>query len=76
MTTVPDSYDIVMSKRYEFKFPVTRDMSPITIVGVENGSETASENAMWHYNDARAHDGLRPVQWLPRGTEIKRLTDV
>lgn len=30
--------------------------------------ETAYEEALWHYNNALAHDGFPPVKELPKGT--------
>jgi hypothetical protein len=29
--------------------------------------ETKEQNALWHFNSARMHDGLLPLQKLPKG---------
>ena len=53
---------------YIVNFPVTRKMSPIQFVVSDKPFETWREEALWHYNHARAHDGLPPVKIFPRGT--------
>ena len=53
---------------YIVSFPATRFMSPIQFVVSDKPFETWREEALWHYNHARAHDGLPPVEDLPVGT--------
>ena len=35
-------------------------------------TETKEEEALWHLNSMRDHDGLRPLRKLPRGFIFKR----
>lgn len=53
---------------YVVKIPLTRSMSPIQFIVSDKPSESWYEEALWHYNHARAHDGLFPVKALPKGT--------
>jgi hypothetical protein len=57
-----------MSKKYTCKVPTTRLMSSFSTVCEANSQETKEENALWDYNNARAHDGLPPLEKLPAGT--------
>lgn len=34
--------------------------------------ETPAQAALWHYNNARAREGLPPVSRMPRGTTYAR----
>lgn len=52
---------------YTAKFPVTYDMSPISYTVRASSMETKEENALWHYNRSREHDGLPPLEELPSG---------
>ena len=51
-----------------YAIPATATQGACTIVGTASLMETARENALWQYNDMRAHDGLDPVVSLPPGT--------
>jgi hypothetical protein len=49
-------------------FPVTHDLGPCKYTVQNNPMESKEEQALWHYNNARSHDGLPPVDELPEGT--------
>ena len=53
---------------YEVKIPLTKEMSPVQFVVSDKPSESWYEEALWYYNHARAHDGLKPLKALPKGT--------
>ena len=55
-----------------YKIPATATQGACTITGTESMMETARDNALWQYNDGRAHDGLAPVSALPPGTVTLR----
>lgn len=62
--------------KYIAKFPITAYMSPISYVVTDDShSESKEENALWHYNKSREHDGLRPLEHLPRGTTFTRMEE-
>lgn len=52
---------------YKAEFPLCDDMSPITYNVRGSGMETKEQEALWHYNHSRAHDGLPPLDELPDG---------
>jgi hypothetical protein len=54
--------------KYLAKFPVTMKMSPISFTVSDKSMETKEEEALWHYNRARDHDGLPPLKRCPDGT--------
>lgn len=55
--------------KFKVSFPLTKMMSPISyIVSDASRSESKEEAALWHYNNSRSHDGLRPLDELPYGT--------
>lgn len=45
-------------------------MSPIDYIVRSSPMETLEENALWHYNKSREHDGLPPIDYLPDGTKF------
>lgn len=57
-----------MKEKVQYRIPPTREMGSCSIVGTGSAVETARENALWHYNRAREHDGLPPVRSMPAGT--------
>lgn len=59
-----------MKRTYLCKIPMTDHMSPIDYVVSETTMETKEENALWYYNNSRGHDGLPPIESLPRGTRF------
>lgn len=46
-------------------------MSPIDYVVRDLLMETKEQQALWHYNRSRDHDGLPPLTELPRGVTFK-----
>lgn len=55
--------------KFKVSFPNTKMMSPVSyIVSDDSRSESKEEAALWHYNNSRSHDGLRPLDELPLGT--------
>lgn len=44
-----------------------------TCIATDSNMETAKENALWSYNSARAHDGIKPLDALPKGTKMIRI---
>jgi len=50
-------------------------MSPIDYVVKESVMETMEENALWHYNSSRAHDGLQPLKHLPSGVTFSPIQE-
>jgi hypothetical protein len=60
---------------YNARFPVTHDMSPISYIVREYRYETKEENALWHYNKSREHDGLEPLKNLPRKVKFEPIWD-
>jgi len=54
-------------------FPVTYNMSPIDYVVSDKPMESKEEEALWHYNKSREHDGLKPLAELPYGVEFRPL---
>ena len=58
-------------QKYRAVFPVTRDMSPIDYVVSDKASESREEEALWHYNRSREHDGLQPLRQLPPGVKFE-----
>jgi hypothetical protein len=59
--------------KYKAHFPITVQMSPIDYVVSEKPMESKEEEALWHYNRSRAHDGLRPLHELPEGVRFELL---
>ena len=54
-------------------FPLRWNMSPIDYVCEPSQNETIEENALWHYNKSREHDGLISLSEIPKGTVFKRI---
>ncbi len=46
-------------------------MSPISYVVSGSYMETKEEEALWYYNKSREHDGLPPLDKLPKGTTFE-----
>jgi hypothetical protein len=62
--------------KYKATFPFVDDMGNVPSVVVEDKyTETKEEEALWHLNKCREHDGLRPRKHLPRGTKFVRVSD-
>jgi hypothetical protein len=60
-------------KRYKVTFPVTKNMSPISYTVTDKPMETKEEEALWHYNRSREHDGLYPLRRLPVGVKFEEI---
>lgn len=41
---------------------------------VNNRTEPKHKDALWQVNSARAHDGLAPLQRMPKGTKYTPVT--
>jgi hypothetical protein len=57
-------------KTYKITTPNTMQISSHTFTHKGTKAEALSY-ALWAYNSARAHDGLEPLEKLPRGTVCK-----
>lgn len=53
--------------KYRLSVPPTNEQGSYNII-ITVTNETKSAAALWHYNSARAHDGLEPVKRMPKGT--------
>lgn len=58
---------------YKVHIPTTRHLGAYDTIATETTMESKEENALWDYNNVRAHDGLKPVQALPDGTTFARI---
>jgi hypothetical protein len=57
--------------KYKVRFPFVPDMGSISPMVVNSSpGETAKEQALWHFNKMREHDGLAPRKTLPDGTKF------
>ena len=61
-----------MNQKYKALLPLTAMMSPIVYIVSDKSMESKEEEALWHYNKSREHDGLPPLERLPRGTKFER----
>lgn len=59
--------------KYKCIIPITADLGPTILTCTEGLMESKEDNALWHYNQARAHDGNPPLDELPRGTQFEPL---
>ena len=57
-------------KNYKVITPLMLDISAHTINAKGNNIAEAKADALIDYNSSRAHDGLPPLEKLPRGTRI------
>ena len=57
-------------KYRSFSVPPTSTMGSYKGVCTNSHMESYEENALWDYNKAREHDGLRPLSKLPKGTQF------
>jgi len=61
-------------KKFKALFPFTHSMGNVPPVIVSDGTmQTKEEEALWHYNKSREHDGLEPLDELPEGTVFQEL---
>jgi hypothetical protein len=64
---------IVMTD-YKVTFPFIPSMGSVApIIATDYPMESARENALWHLNRMRDHDGLPHLTRLPAGTKLERL---
>lgn len=63
--------------KYTCNIPWTHDMGTCApIKGCEDKpNESKEEEALWHYNNSRDHDGLKPLTQLPKGTRFVKEID-
>ena len=54
--------------------PATREMGSFLQTATATAGETIAQNALWHYNDARAACGLPPLPRMPACTTYKPCT--
>jgi hypothetical protein len=59
-----------MRQKYKVFFPITHDMGPCDYIVSDKSMETKEQEALWHYNKAREHDGLSPLSTLPKGVKF------
>jgi hypothetical protein len=59
--------------KYKVTIPITPAMPMADYVVSDKTMETKEEEALWHYNRSRDHDGLPPVSKLPMGTTFRAL---
>lgn len=53
--------------------PVTHDQSPTRFIATASMLETMRQNALWHYNKMREHDGQEPISKMPAGTKYEKV---
>ena len=61
--------------KYKVTIPITPAMPMAVYVVSDKTMETKEEEALWHYNKSREHDGLLPVQCLPQGTTFRAIPE-
>lgn len=57
---------------FKVSVPPTSDQGSFTCTARGGRNETMRQNALWHYNSARAHDGQLPLLRMPAGTTYTR----
>lgn len=61
-----------MSECYRVIVPFIDDMGSISpFIATSSYTETKEENALWHINRMRDHDGLRHLNKLPKDTKFE-----
>lgn len=58
--------------RYTVTVPPTMDQGNFKFNVSDGIFETAAQEALWTYNDSRAHDGQEPLSRMPNGTTYTR----
>ena len=62
--------------KYKAIIPFIDDMGSISPISVSSSPmETKEENLLWDLNSMRDHDGLRPLEEIPRGVKFIREED-
>lgn len=63
--------------KYRVTFPYIPDMGTVEpMIASSSPMETWRENALWHLNSMRDHDGLRKLDSLPKGTKAEPLQEI
>ncbi len=63
-------------KHYTMEQTFIPDMGSISaMVVTESYGETKEEQALWHINSMRRHDGLKEYKRLPKGIKFTYLGD-
>jgi len=61
-----------MKEQYRVRFPFIPDMGTVgSIIVSDKPMESKEEEALWHLNKSREHDGLAPRKHLPLGTSFE-----
>jgi hypothetical protein len=62
--------------RYRVTVPFIDDMGSVSpFIVSEYATYTKHEDALWHLNNMRDHDGLAPLSRLPKGATFAKLED-
>lgn len=60
--------------KFKVTFPFIDDMGTVQpMIATPSSQETKEQNALWHLNRMRDHDGLTPLTKLPAGTEFEEV---
>ncbi|MCK9542078.1 MAG: hypothetical protein M0R03_08620 [Novosphingobium sp.] len=55
--------------KYKVIVPPTMEQGSYSTIAEKGFLETMRQNALWHYNSARDHDGQKPLNRMPKGTQ-------
>ena len=61
--------------KYHFTVPPTNEQGSHSGICSASYTETYRQNALWDYNSARAHDGLPPLDRMPKGTRYEAIPE-
>lgn len=62
--------------KYKVTIPFIPDMGSIVpFIATSTAMEDARENALWHINSMRDHDGLPHLSRLPNGTKLEPIKE-
>lgn len=65
-----------INMKYKVSFPFIPDMGSIgSMVVKASPMETKEENTLWHLNNMREHDCLKPLKQLPKKTRFEVIWD-
>jgi len=61
---------------YKVTVPPTMEQGSYSTIARDGYGQTFRAAALWDYNSCRAHDGLTPLERMPKGTlyELQRVT--
>jgi len=60
-------------RRYVVIVPPTNDQGSTRFIASASYTETMRKNALWEYNNMRAHDGFEPLAKMPKGTRYEKV---